>query len=217
MTFKKNARTVTLQKYLDGRNFRLSHDDRTFLDDLARVRIIDAKDADFHHYSNRKSPAVRRLDKLCEVGLLDVVHVNQPGRGKFKAYQFKTERLATLFGGKKPVIGRKRNVLHEVITSKLYFAEGRPDSFVVEGDFSADQKKLFARSSPTLSGRDSCTPDAMYLNASGKIVVIEADSGQYNKSQIMNKQAAWTNFSQVWGQPAKASARISDAKVHLFS
>ena len=211
----RNARTTTVKKYLDDQDFRLSADDRAFLADLAKVKIIDEKDAQAAHYQSRKTPASRRLDKLCEVGLLDVAYVNQPGRGRFKAYQFKTDRLATLFGGSRPVIGAKRNALHEVITSKIYFAVGRPDTFRVESDFNRDQRQLFKVANKTLSGRESCVPDAMYID-NGQIVVVEADSGQYNKSQIINKQAAWSGFRQVWGQPDRASARVDNATVFRF-
>jgi hypothetical protein len=212
----KNARSGTLKKYLNNANFKLSADDREFLSDLAKVRIIDEKDASEHHYAGRKTPASKRLDRLAEIGLLEIHTVVQPGRGKFKAYHFKTERLATLFGGKMPVIGRKRNALHEVITSRLYFAENRPSSFALESDFSQSQKDLFKVIGGTTKGRDSCMPDALFIR-DGQIVVVEADSGQYNKSQIRNKQMAWRGFKQVWGQPEKASARVDDATVHIFS
>ena len=211
----KKVRSATLKKYLKDSSFRLSSADRDFLDDLAKVRIIDEKGAAAHHYQNRSTAASRRLDKLCEVGILECRTVNQPNRGTFKAYEFKTDKIASLCGGKKAVIGRKRNALHEVITSKLFFAEGRPDSFIVEGDFNKQHRELFKVANKTLAGRDSCIPDALYVK-DGRIVIVEADSGQYNKSQIVNKQAAWNGFEQVWGQPSKAAARVDDARVHRF-
>ncbi|MCP3672538.1 MAG: hypothetical protein GY814_19320 [Gammaproteobacteria bacterium] len=211
----RNARTATVRKYLEEKNFRLGKDDRAFLADLAKVRIIDEKGAAAFHFQGRKTPASRRLNKLCDIGILECVAVNQPGRGRFNAYQFKTDRLATLFGGKRPTIGRKRNELHEVICSKIYFAEGRPDSFLVEGDFNKKHHELFHVANKTLAGRDACIPDAFFIR-DGEIVVVEADSGQYNKSQVLNKQAAWRNFKQVWGQPAKAAAAVDNATVHRF-
>ncbi len=213
----KNVRASTLRKYIEDGTIRLSNSDREFLDDLARTQIIDEKDADSFHYSDKKSPSTRRLDKLCESGLLEKIKVNQPGRGNFNAYQFKTDKIATLFGGKRPSIGRKRNALHEVITSKIYFAEGRPKSFVVESKFSKEEKELFNLSSPSLTDRNSCIPDALYYNQDGSLTVVEADSGQYNKTQILSKQICWGNFKQVWGQPSKASARVTGAKVHSFA
>jgi predicted transcriptional regulator len=213
----RNARSATVKKYLapEHGNFRLTQADREFLADLAKVRIVDEKDAGAHHYQGRKTPASRRLDKLCEVGILEKTQVNQPGRGNFKAYQFKTDKMASLFGGKRPVIGRKRNALHEVICSKIYFAEGRPDTWMVEGDFKKEHHELFQVGNKTLTGRDSCIPDAMFVR-DGRVVAVEADSGQYNQTQIMSKHAAWNGFDQVWGQPAKASARVHNATVHRF-
>ncbi len=210
----KNVRTSTLRKYLNG-DIRLTERDREFLSDLSRVQIIDKQDALNVHFKTANSS--KRLDSLCKAGVLERIEVNQPGRGRFKAYHFKTDKIASLFGGRKPAIERKRNALHEVITSKIFFAENRPKSFVVEGNFTKEQNELFKLSSPSLTGRNSSIPDAMYVNASGEIVVCEADSGQYNKTQIRSKQAAWKGFKQVWGQPAKAGARVTGSKVHLFS
>ena len=212
----RNVRANTLKKYLTETNFKLSKEDREFLADLAKVHIIDEKDAGKHHYKNRKTGAAKRLDRLCEIGLLEVQPVVQPGRGKFKAYHFKTDRIAALFGGKRPIIGRKRNALHEVITSRIYFAEGRPESFVTESAFTKEQRALFDVEGKTLNGRDACLPDAIFVR-NGEVVIVEADSGQYSKAQIENKQAAWRGFQQIWGQPAKASARVSSGMVHTFA
>jgi hypothetical protein len=211
-----NVRSSTLKKYLDENNFRLSKADREFLHDLTKVKIIDEFDAKAFHYNERKTASTKRLDKLCKMGLLDSHSVNQPSKGTFKAYTFKTDKIAKLFGGSIPTIGRKRNALHEVICSKIYFAENRPETWTTESDFSKDQKSLFKVANKTMAGRDSCIPDALYIDKEGEIVVIEADSGQYNKSQIINKQAAWTDFKQVWGQPSKASAVVDNAKVYRF-
>lgn len=211
---RKNTRTSTLLKYIDATKVRLTERDREFFRDLAKVQLIDRRDALNHHYQSANS--TKRLDKLCEYGILDKIDVNQPGRGKFKAYQFKTDKIASLFGGKRATIGSKRNALHEVITSKIYFAEGRPESFVVESNFTKEQNKMFKLNSPSLTKRNSSIPDAMYVNSGGEIVVCEADSGQYNQTQIRSKQAAWRGFKQVWGQPAKAGARVNHSKVHHF-
>lgn len=212
----KNVRTHTLRKYINDDKLRLSDADRSFLNDLARVHIVDEYDADKNHYQGRKTKASRRLDKLSAAGILERKTIFQPGRGEFKAYVFKSDRVAGLFGGKRPVIGAKRNALHEVITSRLFFAEGRPDSFVVESKFSKSQKELFRLGQGIVAGREVCYPDALYIK-NGEVVVVEADSGQYTKTQIQAKQAAWAGFKQVWGQPDKASARVRNATVHRFS
>ena len=213
----RNARSATVKKHLEGgdTNFRLSRDDRAFLSDLAKVGIIDEQDAETFHYQGRKTPASRRLNKLADLGILDKTQVNQPGRGNFKAYTFKTDKMAQLFGGYRPRLGRTRNALHEVICSRIYFAEGRPESWRMEADFRAEHHELFKVGDKTLTGRDSCIPDAMFVRE-GRVVAVEADSGQYNQTQIQSKVAAWSSFDQVWGQPAKASARVHNATVHRF-
>src|SRR5690554_7652951 len=91
---------------------------------MAKVRIIDEQDAG-HHYQNRKTPAFKRLDRLADAGILKRVDVFQPGRGNFKAYTFANKDVARVMGGKLPTIGSKRNALHEVITSKLFYAADR--------------------------------------------------------------------------------------------
>ena len=214
---QKNVRTRTLRKYISDGSIKLSEADRDFLRDLSRVHIIDEKDADNTHYQDRKTPASRRLDRLCEAGILEKVKVGQPGRGRFNAYTFSTSKVATLFKGKRIVTTGRRNALHEVITSRLYFAVGRPESFKVESNFNDEEKKVFKLASPSITERMSSIPDALYYDSSNNMVVVEADSGQYNKRQITSKQNAWKDFKQVWGQPERASSRINNAEVFRFS
>ena len=134
---------------------------------------------------------------------------------EYNICHFSNKKIASLFGGDVPTIGAKRNALHEVITSKIYFAEGRPDSFILENDFSKSQKELFKVGQGLVADREICLPDAIYIK-DGEMVVVEADSGQYTKSQIQAKQAAWSGMKQVWGRPSKAFARVTGAKVHSF-
>lgn len=210
-----NVRSSTLKKYLSDSSLRLSLADREFLADMAVVRIIGIDDAAEHHYKNNRAPQ-KRLDRMCKAGLLEVRDVYQPGKGSFKAYSFASEKIARLFGGKIPSIGSRRNALHECITSKIYFAEGRPESFTLEADFSSDQKELIAVNEGA-SGENICMPDAMFMR-NGKAVVVEADSGQYNQTQIQAKQSAWKGLEQVWGQPSKAAARVhGNSKVYRFA
>lgn len=212
---KKNAaekvRTGTLRQYIKDDKIRLTDADRALFSDLAKVRIVDEKDAGFH-YENRKTPASKRLDRLAEAGILKRVDVFQPERGNFKAYQFANKDVARIMGGKLPSIGSKRNALHEVITSKLYYAVGRPDSFKLEADLSKDEKKLF--STMSVDGT-SCLPDAVFYQG-GQMVICEADSGQYTSTQIASKQAGWSGIKQVWGQPSVAAARVHNADVYRF-
>ena len=205
------ARSSTLKQYISDSTIRLSDADRALFSDISRVRIVDESDAGVH-YSGRKTPASSRLDRLVEAGILKRVDVYQPGRGNFKAYQFANEDVARVMGGKLPTIGAKRNALHEVITSRIYFAAGRPDSFTLEADFSRDEKAFF--STRSVDG-GSVLPDAVYYK-NGEMVVCEADSGQYSSSQIASKQAGWTGLKQVWGQPSQSAARVHNAQVYRF-
>lgn len=205
------ARAGTLKQYISDSTIRLTDADRALFSDLAKVRIIDEQDADFH-FQNRKTPASKRLDRLAEAGILKCVDVFQPGRGNFKAYTFANKDVARVMGGKLPTIGSKRNALHEVITSRLYFAAGRPDSFKLEADLSKEEKQYFS----TLSvDGGSCLPDAVFYEG-GQMVVVEADSGQYTAAQIAAKQAGWKGIKQIWGQPSIAAARVHNAQSIRF-
>jgi len=205
------ARTGTLKQYIKDQTIRLTDADRALFADMAKVRIIDEQDAG-HHYQNRKTPAFKRLDRLADAGILKRVDVFQPGRGNFKAYTFANKDVARVMGGKLPTIGSKRNALHEVITSKLFYAAGRPDSFKLEADMTKDEKKFF--SSLSVDG-GSCLPDAVFYDG-GQMVVCEADSGQYTSTQIAAKQAGWKGLKQIWGQPSVAAARVHNATAYRF-
>lgn len=205
------ARGATLKKYITDQTIRLTDADRALFADMAKVRIIDEADAGFH-YQGRKTPPSHRLDRLAEAGILKRVDIYQPNRGNFKAYTFASKDVARVMGGKLPTIGSKRNALHEVITSKLYFAAGRPDSFKLEADLTKEEKQYFS----TLSVEGgSCLPDAVFYEG-GQMVVVEADSGQYTAAQIAAKQAGWKGIKQIWGQPSVAAARVHNAQSFRF-
>lgn len=211
-----NVRTGSLKKVTGG-NFRLSNDDREFLADLVKVRMISESDANDTHYAGRKTSASKRLNKLVDEGLLKRTDITVPGQGKIKAYSFADESVARKYGAKLPKISRMRNGYHELIVSRLYFAEGRPESYKIEADFSDADMNRIRR--PGESKSEMAIPDAMYLDRSGRPVVVEADSGQYNSTQIKQKISAWSDHKQVWGQPqARKSAveNFSDAVVHRF-
>ena len=210
------VRTRTLKKVTGG-NFRLSADDHAFLTDLQRVRIIAETDANNTHYSNRKTTASKRLNKLVEAGLLKKLEITVPGQGVLGAYSFADEHVAAKYSSKMPNISRMRNGHHELIVSRLFFAEGRPDTFKIEADFCDADMEVFRRAGESVS--EMATPDAMYLSVHGEPVVIEADSGQYNSTQIKNKVSAWAGFKQVWGQPRVRKSAVEnycDAVVHRF-
>lgn len=211
-----NVRTNTLKKYLDNNSaVRLSKSDRAFLSDLARVNIIDSEDAKNSHYKSSVSGAKKRLDKLVEIGVLESHKIYNPNSKVINAYTFKNDKIAKLFGGEKIKIGKRRSGLHDVITSKLYFSAGCPDTFKVESKFNKDEEKLFRFGSGVVVDRDVCFPDAYYIS-NGEIVLVESDSGQYTQRQINAKQTAWKGYKQVWGRPSGATTNVSNSTVFQY-
>ncbi len=213
---RKNVRTTTIKKYLKGMeeaNIRLTQRDKAFLKDLAQVRLVGAKDAQQYHYGGKDS-SQRRLQKLVEVGLLNERTVVQPGKGKVeKCYEFASDRIAKLHGGRGAGIGSKRSDLHELLVSQTYFKLGRPEGFKLGDQMTELEKKAFLQ--PVRGDSSGITPDA-YYEQGGELIFVEADAGQYTKKQVMNKQMSWTGIKQVWVQPAKANCvvpRVGDVEV----
>lgn len=194
----KTARLIRLAG--TNANVRLSEADRSFLKDLSRVQMISADLADRHHYSHLKGGSSRSLDRLEKAGLLSSKILHQAGAVPVRLYQFADKSIAGAYGGKLPVTGAKRTDLHELMATRAYFELGRPASFKLAADFS---KAEIARCG-------SMRPDALYTDPStGELVVVEADSGHYNQTQIKAKLARWRASGltrQVWAQPATARA-----------
>jgi len=198
----KNPRTSRVIKLnsLTPRSLRLSPADRNFLRDLARVQIISHDLAGQHHYSHLKAGADRPLDRLRKAGILKTKTLHVSGNPSVRTYEFASTAMAKAWGGKCPVTGAKRTDLHELITSRLYFELGRPDDFRVAANFTKED----------LSACGAIRPDAMYTHEDQRVMV-EADSGQYTRAQIIEKIALWKSFGlhqQVWGQPLSASVDI---------
>ena len=198
MATPRTARLVHLAG--TNANVRLSVADREFLKDLSKVQMISNDLADKHHYSHLKGGSSRSLDRLEHAGLLSSKVMRQAGAPAFRIYQFASKSLAGAYGGRLPVTGAKRNDLHELMTSRAYFALGRPSTFKVAADFSRAEIQLCG----------SIRPDAMYTDPStGEVVAVEADSGNYRKHQIQAKLASWRAAGlnrQVWAQPATVRA-----------
>lgn len=213
---RRNVRTTTMKKYLKGMEeakIRLTKNDKAFLSDLAQVRLVGLKDAMHHHYGGKES-CQRRLQKLVEVGLLNERQVIQPGKGKNeKCYEFASDRIARLYGGRGAGIGSKRSDLHELLVSQVYFKLGRPDGFKLGDQMTELEKKAFLQ--PVRGDGGGITPDA-YYEQGGELIFVEADAGQYTKKQVMNKQQSWVGVKQVWVQPEKANCvvpRVGDVEV----
>ena len=167
---------------------------------LSKVQLISSDLADQNHYSHLKGASGRSLERLEKAGLISSKRLHQKNGPPLKIYQFADQSIAGAFGGKLPVTGAKRTDLHELMTSRAYFGLGRPASFKLANHFTPGE----------IAACGSLRPDALYTDtATGELVVVEADSGQYTKSQIQDKVARWRAAGldrQVWAQPAQAGA-----------
>lgn len=176
-------------------NIRLTAADRSFLKDLSRVHLISSDLADKHHYSHLAGASTRSLERLEKAGLISSKTIYTPKAGAVKTYQFASQSIASAYGGKLPVTGAKRSDLHELTTSRAYFALGRPDSFKLASAFNKAD----------ISACGSLCPDALYTDPeTGEIVAVEADSGHYNQTQINKKVTRWRDAGvtrQVWARP----------------
>lgn len=177
-------------------SIRLSDADKSFLKDLSRVQLISSDLADKNHYSHLKGASGRSLERMEKAGLITSKQLHQKNGVPLKIYQFADKSIAGAFGGKLPVTGAKRTDLHELMTSRAYFELGRPDTFKLATHFSKGE----------IAACGSMRPDAIYTDTStGEMVVVEADSGNYNKKQIKDKVARWRAAGltkQVWAQPS---------------
>ena len=206
---QRNPKTSKLKSLAGDGEYRLSQQDRSFLQDLGRTHFITETIAHEHHYNNRKTPASRRLDKLVDSGLLrSHIHYDEK-LGKTKVYSFASDSVARAWGGKQSNFGTNRSLKHELVVTELYFALGRPSDFRKENQFTKTDKKQFVKNSSN-GKQNYMLPDALFTDTStGEIVFVEGDSGQYTKTQIRNKQVAWKGVRQVWGQPQRTAAPIS--------
>ncbi len=203
----RNPRTSRLTK-LTGSNkpVRLLDADRQFLKDLARVGILDRESATRHHYDHLKNGSARSLGRLEQAGIIKLKNVVQNNH-VYKTYTFASKEIARSWGGNIPNIGSRRMEFHELVTSRLFLALDKPDDFRIASNFSSQDALLCG----------DALPDAMYTNNDGEIVFVEADSGHYSKTQVLEKMRQWSDFKQVWGQPVKPSCHVKPSKnVNVF-
>lgn len=212
MKFKRaNPKTKKLLKISNSdRKIRLLHADRAFLRDLSRLNILSENLAAKNHYSHLKGGARRSLRRLESAGLILRKKTYIPGRGIDTICTFSSKEMARAWGGCLPATGAKRNERHELITSELYFKTGRPDDFRLADQLTLSEVKAF----------HGHRPDAVFTDAeTGQPVAVEADSGHYNRQQILMKLARWRGLRQVWGQPERVSAhvpKIPNVAVHVL-
>lgn len=202
----RNPKTSSLLRHADtGVSVRLLEADRSFLRDLSKVQILSTDLADQHHYGHLKGRSTRSLGRLEAAGIITSKSLYVAGEKPTIVYQFANEAVARAYGSGLPVTGAKRTDYHELMTSRAYFALGRPDDFRLAEHMTRDEINLC---------RDT-RPDALYTDpATGELVVVEADSGHYTQKQINDKMGKWSSarLRQVWAQPARGvSANVPAA------
>lgn len=202
----RNPKTSSLLRHADtGVSVRLLEADRSFLRDLSKVQILSTDLADQHHYGHLKGRSTRSLGRLEAAGIITSKSLYVAGEKPTTVYQFANEAVARAYGSGLPVTGAKRTDYHELMTSRAYFALGRPDDFRLAEHMTRDEINLC---------RDT-RPDALYTDpATGELVVVEADSGHYTQKQINDKMGKWSSarLRQVWAQPARGvSANVPAA------
>lgn len=203
----RNPKTSTLLRHAQsGVSVRLLEADRAFLRDLSKVQILSSDLADQYHYGHLKGRSSRSLERLEAAGIITSKTLLIAEEQPTVVYQFANEAVARAYGGGLPVTGAKRTDYHELMTTRAYFALGRPDDFRVASRMTSNEIDLC---------RDT-RPDAIYTDpATGELVVVEADSGHYTKRQITEKMGKWSSagLRQVWAQPAGgATANVPEAR-----
>jgi hypothetical protein len=213
----RNPKTSRVRARVGDRNLRLTGADRQFLADLAQARLVDESTAARWHYSDRKSGASRPLERLTRAGVLQRYSIVDPSRGQtINVYGFRDGRIARMWGGRAPSIGRQRQVYHELMVGRLYFEAGRPESWRTDQEFDRADYERFGQAPPGFSqgathhavAGDGALPDALYTDADGQVVAVEADSGHYTSRQINHKQQLWRGCRQLWGQPTQPHAAV---------
>ena len=199
-----NPRTSRLSEMAGGdAAFRLTAADREFLRDLAKVQIVSFDQASKTHYAQLKTKGSRSLPRLIQAGVIKERTVYISGRRPIKAFEFASREMASAWGGRMLKTGSSRSDYHELITSEIYFQLDRPDDFRLPGKFCSNDFSLVG----------DHVPDALYTdNATGELVLLEADAGNYSQQQITNKMASWQarGLRQLWAQPEKATVKINN-------
>ncbi len=209
------SRPRKLNKSLLDTAVRLHERDKTMLKDLAKVQFLSDDIIDKHHSDGVSTPAKKRMNRLVNAGILQRMTL-QTENGTRHVYQFADHKVAQIWGAKISKIGANRSLNHELIVSKLYYDLGKPSDFRKENKFNKKDKNFITKN---IGSEEGVIPDALCTNSQGHLIFIEADSGNYNSTQIRTKQNAWQGYQQVWGQPVKSHTRIQSRnkiRVHHY-
>lgn len=198
-----NPRTSRLVKIAgtEKNKIRLTKADRVFLSDLAKVQIISAIQAADHHYADLKTQGSRSLQRLVDAGIIQSRTIFVTGQGRYKVFEFSSHEMAVAWGGRLPSTGNSKSDYHELITSEAYFRLGRPKDFCLSHKINKSDMSLIG----------TYLPDAIYTDqATGEIILFEADAGHYSKQQIQKKTLSWERrgLKQTWAQPKNVTSRV---------
>lgn len=167
------------------------------LRDLAVVRFLP-RDLIERYYYVRPRTAGRRLARLEQAGIVRSRQLFVPGDRPVRVYRFTARACATRWGDPVPPAWIPGRLPHEVLTARAYFALNRPLGFRLAVHLDTAQRAPF----------ESHCPDAVYADGP-RLILVEADSGQYTARQIREKMAYWCAVGfpwQVWVQPLRAAA-----------
>jgi hypothetical protein len=208
VTTTRTPRTGRLLRRAESTaTIRLTRSDRAFLADLSKVGVVAEADASAHHYQERKTPARRRLDALADAGILRIDEARDRDNKPIRVYTWGSDSVARAYGSRQLQHSATRSLYHELLVSRSYYAAGRPEDFRIATQFNDADRRLL----PDRGESAALLPDAMFTDADGSTVVVEADAGHYSSTQIREKMAAWQGCRQLWAQPARATARVPAA------
>lgn len=198
-----SSRIYRLKKLLKVDGVTITAKDKAMFGDLSKVGVLSQEQALSNH--NLSS---QRLERLSKAGFLKRHVSYDRKKGKVISYTFPSKRVAQVFGGFCAKVSN-RTMRHELLVSEAYFKAGRPGDFRVESRFDGRDHDLFNSKLLKVGQKKEAyaieyqtqIPDAMFTDQSGEIVVVEADAGNYNRTQIDNKVKHWQKMKQLWIQP----------------
>ncbi len=197
-----NPKTKKLLSIAGKNNvLRLTSADREFLRDLGKVQIISANQAADHHYTHLQTKGTRSLQRLLDANIIRSRNIFVAGQGRYRTFEFSSHEMAVAWGGRLPNTGSSRSDYHELITSEAYFRLDRPSDFRLSIKLSQTDKNLIGEH----------LPDAVYTDqATGEMILFEADAGNYSNKQIQEKTLSWQRrgLKQTWAQPKKVTSRV---------
>ena len=204
------ARIYRLKKLLKADGMTITAKDKAMFHDLSKVGVLSQQQVKSHHNQSNE-----RLDKLAKAGFLKRHVSYDRKKGRVISYSFPSKRVAQVFNGFCPKLSN-RTMRHELLVSEAYFHAGKPTDFKVESRFDGRDHDLFDSKLLSVGQKkeyfavehQAQLPDAIFTNGAGDTVVVEADAGNYNRTQIDTKLKSWQGMKQLWVQPSDKNKAI---------